>query len=54
MLVLQQCSLQQNLDNQEAEMKKKEEAHQAEVTRLKEDLARTVELNKVQIGRAHV
>ena len=37
MLVLQQLSLQQNLADQEAEMKKKEEMHQAEVTRLKED-----------------
>ena len=39
MLVLQQRSLQQNFDDQEAEMQKKEEAYQAEVTRLKEDLA---------------
>ena len=44
MLVLQQYSLQKNLDNQEAEMQKKEEIHKAEVTQLKEDLARDATL----------
>ena len=48
MLVLQHRSLQHNFDDLEKEMQKKMEAHQAEVTRLKEDLARVVKLNEVQ------
>ena len=47
MLVLQHRSLQHNFDDLEKEMQKKEEAHQAEVTRLKEDLARAAKLNEV-------
>ena len=44
MLVLQQLSLQQNLDDQEAEMKRKDELHQAKVDWLKEDASRRATL----------
>ena len=46
MLCLQHRSLQHNLDAQEKEMQKKEEEHQAEVSLLKEDLARAARLNE--------
>ena len=48
MRVLQHQSLQQNHDDLETEMQKKEEAHQAEVTRLKEHLACAAKLNEAQ------
>ena len=44
LLILEQCNLQKKFDDQEAELKKKEELHQAEVDRLKEDVSRCTTL----------
>ena len=47
LLVLEHCNLQKKIADQEAGMKKKEELHQAEMDRLKEDAARRATLFEV-------
>ena len=47
MLVLQHRSLHNNHDELTLEMKKKEKEHQAELTRVKKELARVTRLNEL-------